>query len=104
MCVPRPLCIYCPTPTTMTCVAQAAEAAGRDILEVGTELSVYWPGSDEWFTTCVLGHRASLEGKRLKFKHRCEYPGGFIEHDLHEVLQRPRLSARNTNVESLRCA
>ena len=65
--------------------SQAATAAGREILEVGTALSVYWPGSDAWFTTRILGHYATLEKGRLKFKHRCEYSGGSVEHDLGQV-------------------
>ena len=80
-------------PMPRSASAQAATAAGREILEEGTKLSVYWPGSDEWFATCILGHRATIEEGVLVFKHRCEYPGGFIEHDLGEVdfelLERP---------------
>ena len=62
----------------------AAAAAQRVLLKEGTRLSVYWPGSEEWFETRVLGHRATVdpESGLLTFKHQCLYEGGNIEHDL----------------------
>ena len=63
-------------------VVVAAAAANREIVPVGSTLTVYWEGSDEWFDTRVLGHRAQLIDGQLFFKHQCEYDGGAIEHDL----------------------
>ena len=47
----------------------AATAAGRDLIPTGTTLQVYWAGSDTWFDTQVLGHRAQLIEGQLCFKH-----------------------------------
>lgn len=63
-------------------VIVAAAAANREIVPVGSTLTVYWEGSDEWFDTRVLSHRAQLIDGQLFFKHQCEYDGGAIEHDL----------------------
>ena len=60
----------------------AASAANREILPVGSTLSVYWEGSDDWYDTTVLGHKAQLVEGSLAFKHECEYDGGAIDHDL----------------------
>ena len=78
-------------PVTGRAAVIAAAAAGRKILPVGTSLRVYWAGSDEWYDTKVLGHRAQLVNEQLldgqlidgflTFKHQCEYDGGTIEHD-----------------------
>ena len=60
----------------------AAAAADRQIVPLDSTLKVYWEGSEEWFTTKILGHRAQLVDGQLCFKHQCEYDGGYIEHDL----------------------
>lgn len=70
---------------TGSAAIDAATAAGFKVLQVDTEVSVYWEGCDEWFETRVLGHAASTADGKLKFVHRCEYPGGTMEHDLSEV-------------------
>ena len=79
-------------PVTGRAAVVAAAAADREILPVGTTLRVYWAGSDEWYETRVLGHRAQLVNGQLldgqlldgflTFKHQCDYDGGAIEHDL----------------------
>ena len=82
----------------------AAAAAERDILPLGTTLRIWWEGSDDWFQSKVVGHRAQLTNGKfvdgevldgvLIFKHLCEYEGGELEHDLghmeYEIIQLAR--------------
>ena len=79
-------------PVTGCAALVAAAAAGRTIVPLGSTLKVYWAGSDEWFNTKIIGHRAALKKGRLAFKHQCEYDGGFLEHDLgvvdYEIIER----------------
>lgn len=63
----------------------AAKAAKRDLIPVGSSIKVYWAGSDTWFETTIIGHRAQLWEEQLRFRHRCDYDGGEVEHDLGET-------------------
>lgn len=65
---------------------EAAEVVGREVVPIGSVLSVYWPGSDESYEATVVAYRAIYEGDEpVSFKHKCEYEMGCFCHDLSEV-------------------
>lgn len=52
-------------------------------LPSGTPLKVWWAGSEEYFDCKILDWRVGYnDDRQLVYTHRCQYPGGVIEHDL----------------------
>jgi hypothetical protein len=52
-------------------------------LRAGMKLRVWWDGCEEYYDCKVIDWRVSCdEDKNLQYTHRCQYPGGVIEHDL----------------------
>lgn len=73
----------------------AAAAAQRDIVPAGSVIRVYWAGSEEWYDTKILGHRAQLIDGNLCFKHECECarlpsPDAAVRHHFYHHQLAPR--------------
>ena len=65
---------------------EAAVKAGMPVVPIGARLSLYWPGSDEWFEAEIMSYCALIDdGFVVQFKHQCEYEMGSFFHDLLDM-------------------
>ena len=76
---------------------RVAAELGCEVAPLGARISVYWPGSDEWYESVVTGHHVVRDdaGAVLQLKHLCDYrnESGACSHDLqlceYEVVELP---------------
>lgn len=55
-------------------------------LPSGTAIRVWWASAEEYYDAFILEWRIGYdENKQLSYTHRCQYPGGVIEHDLSKT-------------------
>lgn len=55
-------------------------------LPTGTAIRVWWASAEEYYECTIIDWRIGYdENKNAVYTHRCQYPGGIMEHDLSKA-------------------